>query len=131
MLQKPEDIRQERFLEEINKLNLRFPGKEIVEKTGYNSGIVSEYLNGKKKVSESFLKEFCKAFNIDYYAVFVIKPSEPGDSGNRERALIKVLMDRVAKLEAERLGMSVKDVLAELEKDTMIAWRDLEQGNVK
>ena len=62
MLQKLEDIRQERFIAYINSLKLRFPNKEIVNKTGYNSGIVSEYMRGKKFVSESFLRVFCEKF---------------------------------------------------------------------
>ncbi|CAL1518172.1 hypothetical protein [Chitinophaga sp. MM2321] len=127
MLQKPEDIRQQRFLDEVNKLNLRFPGREIVKATGYNSGVVSEYLNSKKNVSERFLREFCKAFNLDFTEIFTEKPAPPGDPINRERALIKVLYQRVAKLEAERLGISVDDALDELDRDTTIAWWDLEK----
>lgn len=66
MLQKPENIRLERLLEFISSLNLRFPNKEIVAKTEYKSGIVSEYLTGKKPVSESFLKVFSEKFGADF-----------------------------------------------------------------
>ncbi len=53
------------------------------------------------------------------------KPSKPGDVLNKERALIHVLLHRVAKLESDRLGIPVEKVLEELQKDTMLAWQDL------
>lgn len=55
------------------------------------------------------------------------KPSPPGDVMNRERALIKVLLHRVIKLEAARLSMPEAKVQAELEADTRIALADLEK----
>lgn len=91
MLQKSEDIRQQRFLEVVESLKLRFPGKVIAEKTGYNSGIVSEYLKSKKKVSERFLRKFCEVFHIDYETTFNELPFEKDDPLNWERAAIKAL----------------------------------------
>ena len=126
MLQKSEDIRQQRFLEEVERLNLRFPGKEIVKRTGYNSGIVSEYLNSKKNVSESFLREFCKSFDLDYERDFVIKPSQPGSPMNMKWAMLKMLYQRVAKADSERLGLPIEQVMKDMDNETMIAWRDLE-----
>lgn len=76
MLQKPEEIRLERLLEFINGLNLRFPNKEIVNRTGYKSGVVSEYLKGKKPVSESFLKVFSEKFKADLDYLLGLKPKE-------------------------------------------------------
>lgn len=140
MLQKPENIRHERFLEEVKKLNLRFPGKEIVKRTGYKSGIVSEYLTSKKLVSESFLREFCKAFSFDYEKVFslkpsqlgeqdkIVKPGKPGDPANMKWATLKTLYQRMIKSEAARLGLPVEQVMKEMEDETMINWRDLEKG---
>lgn len=66
MLQKPEEIRQERFQEYVNGLLLRFPNKTIAEKTGYKSGIISEYIRGIKPVSEKFLRVFCEKFGADF-----------------------------------------------------------------
>lgn len=138
MLQKPEEIRHERFLEEVSKLNLRFPGKEIVKKTGYKSGIVSEYLTSKKIVSESFLREFCKAFNLDYDKTFNVKPSQlgeqnkpvkpgkPGDPANMKWAMLKTMYQRMVKSEAARLGLSIDQVIKEMDDETMINWHDLE-----
>ena len=68
------------FLEEVEKLKLRFPVAAIVEKTSYNNGIVSEYLNSKKLVSEKFFKAFCEAYNLNFEALTSDtspKPSSP------------------------------------------------------
>ncbi len=43
------------FLSEIDKLRLRFPVADIVEKTGYNNGLVSEYLTSKKDSERKIL----------------------------------------------------------------------------
>jgi transcriptional regulator with XRE-family HTH domain len=91
MLQKTEDIRHQRFLAVVDSLKLRFPGKVITEKTGYNSGIVSEYLKSKKIVSERFLRKFCEVFQIDYDTTFSESPFEKDDPLNWERAAIKAL----------------------------------------
>lgn len=54
------------FLLEVEKLKLRFPIADIVKKTGYANGNVSEFLNNKKQVSEKFFKAFCEAYNLDF-----------------------------------------------------------------
>jgi transcriptional regulator with XRE-family HTH domain len=116
MLQKPEELRQERFLEHVNGLNVRFPNKQIVEKTGYKSGIVSEYLNGKKIVSESFLKVYCEKFGADYDYIMGNKPAPAGDKLNPGRALVKALVYQAAKglVELDDLRMEIEDLRAEL-----------------
>jgi len=55
----------------VKKLNLRFPIKDISEKTGYNKGSVSNYINGKMPPSLQFLEKFSKAYNVDLNAVEV------------------------------------------------------------
>jgi len=106
----------------------RLTNEEIANRLGYNRSYFSTLMGSAGKVEKSHIEDFKLRFQNELAGV--IKPVE-GDSVNRERALIKVLMHRVAKLEAERLGIPVELVLAELEKDTMIAWRDLEQGSAK
>lgn len=49
----------------IEALNLRFPVAEIVQKTGYNKGNISGYINNKKPVSENFLNKFFEKFNLN------------------------------------------------------------------
>lgn len=59
-----ENTLQNKFIEAVGSLKLRFPVADIVKKTGYQSGTVSEYLSGKKPVSEKFFKVFCEAYNL-------------------------------------------------------------------
>ncbi len=53
------------LIEEIKKLKLQSPGKEIAKKTGFSVGSVSNLLNGKRTVTENFLAAFCTAFKLD------------------------------------------------------------------
>ncbi len=57
---------QERFIELADALKIRFPVAKISKDTGYKSSIVSEYLNGKKNVSEKFMRIFCETYGYDY-----------------------------------------------------------------
>lgn len=116
MLQKPEELRQERFLDHVKGLNSRFPGKIIVEKTGYGSGIVSEYLNSKKMVSENFLRVYCEKFGADFDYIMGNKPAPAGDKLNPARALIKVLAYQAAKslVEIDILRTEIEDLKAEV-----------------
>lgn len=106
----------------------RLLNEEIAGRLGISRTYLSDLIGVPgKDVTLKHIEDFRAHFREELTGV--IKPSEAGDVINRERALIKVLMHRVAKLEAERLGISMNDVLDELEKDTMIAWRDLELEN--
>lgn len=99
--------------------------EDIAGRLGYNSDYFNT-LNGKSgKVTEDHLNTLKMAFKDELNGV--VKPSLPGNELNRERALIKMLYHRVAKLEAERLGVPVELVIKEMEQDTMIAWKDLEK----
>jgi len=103
----------------------KITNEEMAERLNISRTYLSGLLGGSKEITKKHIDDFKSHFRDELAGI--IRPSGPGDVVNRERALIKVLMDRVAKLEAERLGMPVESVLVELEKDTMIAWRDLEQ----
>lgn len=104
----------------------KITNEEIADKMSIGRTYLSGLLGGSKEVTKKHIEDFKSHFQNELQGIE--KPAPAGDKLNRERAIIKVLMHRVAKLEAERLGMPVKDVLAELEKDTMIAWSDLEKG---
>jgi transcriptional regulator with XRE-family HTH domain len=104
----------------------KITNEEMAERLNISRTYLSGLLGGSKEVTKKHIDDFKSHYRDELAGV--IRPSEAGDAVNRERALIKVLLHRVAKLEAERLGMPVETVLAELEKDTMIAWRDLEKG---
>lgn len=49
----------------VKKLDLKYPVKEVSEKTKHSKGNVSEYLNKKKEPSESFFLSFCTAFGLN------------------------------------------------------------------
>lgn len=116
-------------VKEASKKNgVSLKNEDIAKRLGISRTYLSDLLGRNGEVTEKNIILFKEKFKVE---LGVIKPSEAGDMINRERALIKVLMHRVAKLEAERLGMTVQAVLDELEKDTMIAWKDLELGNAK
>lgn len=53
----------------IDDLDLPHPVKDIAGKTGFLKGNISRYINGKVAPSDSFLREFCKAYNLDYKKV--------------------------------------------------------------
>lgn len=111
----------ERLLSDLK--NLGIGRKEIEEEFGYSPNYISQALSkgGNEKLLLNLKKMLQNARPGS-------KPSLPGDALNRERALIKVLFHRVVKLEAQRLGLSEGEVMAEMEKDTRIALADLEQG---
>lgn len=52
------------FLRAVDKLDLKFPGKEIAEKTGHDKGNVSKYLRGSLQPSNNFLQQFEEAFDL-------------------------------------------------------------------
>ena len=49
----------------VDYLNLRFPVAELSEELGYSKSAVSNYLSGKKPVSESFVKSIENKYNIN------------------------------------------------------------------
>ena len=56
-------------LAEIEKMGMKYPVKEVSEKTEYSKGIVSNYLNKKAIMSLEFVKKFCDAFEYNFDAV--------------------------------------------------------------
>lgn len=49
----------------VKSLHIRFPVKEISEKTGFNKGSVSSYVNGKIPPSNTFIEKFAEVYNLD------------------------------------------------------------------
>lgn len=123
------------FKKELNKLveivkatyrnqGSKITNEEIATRLGYNRSYFSTLTGASGKVEKEHLENFKAHFQSELAGV--IKPSPPGNDLNRERALIKMLFHRVAKLESDRLGIPLEVVMTEMEKDTMIAWKDLE-----
>jgi len=49
----------------VNKLGMRFPGKQLSQDLNISKGVVSEYLNGKRELSENFKSSFHNHYGID------------------------------------------------------------------
>lgn len=60
-----QDKNTEIFQAAVQKLGLRFPNKTISEATGYDKGNISNFLKGKKPISDEFLDKFLTTFNLD------------------------------------------------------------------
>jgi len=54
------------FTKIVKTLKLRYPVKDITEKTSFNKGNISRYVKGKAPVSEPFLKKFCEVYGFDF-----------------------------------------------------------------
>lgn len=60
-----EDKNNRMFSELLEKVDIRFPVKEISEKTGFDKGQVSKILKDKLSVSDKFLEKFIVAYNLN------------------------------------------------------------------
>lgn len=63
-MQNPQNTRLQYILDTIKSLEIRFPVAEIVQKTGFSKGNVSQYLSKKLVPSEGFIKKFYESFKI-------------------------------------------------------------------
>lgn len=92
---------QERFLAEVKRLKFKFPVAKISKGTDYKAPIVSEYLSGKKMVSDKFLQTFCEVYKIDYEDL--IKESENIDKPKSEKGKrrIPILGEAIAGTDME------------------------------
>lgn len=110
--------------ENYKKAGRRLTNEEIGDRLSIGGTYVSGMMGGSKKVTQKHIEDFKSHFKQELNGL--VKPAPPGDPINRERAMIKVLYQEVAKLKADKLGVSVKEILDEFDRDTMIGLRDLE-----
>ncbi len=47
-------------------LNIRFPNAEFSKNLGFSKGVVSEYLNDKKRISGNFVEQFENFYKVSY-----------------------------------------------------------------
>ena len=73
--------RHERFLLQVNALDLRFPVAEIARRTKATKGNVSEFLNKKREPSANFLEKFAHAFSKELASVDLEKAVAPTSAG--------------------------------------------------
>jgi transcriptional regulator with XRE-family HTH domain len=96
---------------------------EIAKRINYSR----EYLSQAKKGNAEHLYNLLfLEFKDELSGEGFNKPGTPGDPLNEARAIIKMLYQRVAKLESERLHQPLEDVMNEMDRDTTLARIDLE-----
>lgn len=96
---------------------------QIADKIDMDRSHFSSILNGSRKASSKLIAILEKEFAED----IKIMPSAPEEELNRERALIKVLLHHLSKIEATVYNEPLQKRLDELEKDTTIAMNDLQK----
>ncbi len=109
-----------------NEGGVKLRNEDMAKRMGYNANYFSTLTGGSGAVTQQHIDELHTYFADEL--IGIIKSAPPGDPSNRERAIIKMLYHRLAKSESERLGIPIDKVMDEMERDTMIAWRDLEKG---
>lgn len=101
---------QQRFLEDVKKLDLRFPVAEIAKRTKASKGNISRYVKGELKPSGPFLEKFYESFKDDLETVKDIPQA------TAPKLDTKALADEVNKLQdkanAENKRPSAIDSLA-------------------
>ncbi|MVT39747.1 hypothetical protein GO495_04060 [Chitinophaga oryziterrae] len=102
-----------------NKINNEDIAKRLGLTRTYFSGLLGGSVAVKEKHIEDFKAHFSKELSTD------IKPADAGDPLNRERAIMKTLLHRFAKLEAKITDRPIGDILDELEEDIIVNLKDL------
>jgi hypothetical protein len=100
------DINNQILKDAVKSLHLRFPVAEIERATKYGKGDISNFLNDKKPVSDSFLQTFSEAFKIDLKQFgytkglerIEIKNPQQNDDSLKDK-LIEVLENQLRRLE--------------------------------
>lgn len=99
---------------------------EIASRLGLSRTYLSALLNGSTPVNKKHVEDLKAHFSAELRGM-PNKPALSGDQINRERALIKMLMHRLAKAEAKLYSRPLEDVLQEMEADTTLYLNDLER----
>jgi len=117
----------QQFYKDLEGLGLRFPVSEIAKKTGFSKGNVSDYINKKKSISESFINKFYQEFfGSNFVPRDTIKEEVPQGSiqsnaplkikVNAHDALLSVLAGELAALKASISGEHPEVVLRKIYK---------------
>jgi len=110
---------EERFINALNSLQIRFIGKVISERTGYKSGTISEYLNRKTRISDDFMKIVCEKFSIDYDEII---GGRPESTLNNKQQTIKNELNGKAKSYADAKVGEEYEYEAPIDEDMYKTW---------
>jgi hypothetical protein len=106
-----------------NKIN----NEDIAKRLGLTRTYFSGLLGGSVAVKEKHIEDFKAHFSKELSTA--IRPATAGDPLNRERAMIKALLHRFAKLEAKVTDRPIQEILDELEEDIILHLNDLNKIN--
>ena len=103
MLQKVDKDRLDKVLSLVELNKIRFPVAELSKKLGKSKGEISDYLSGKKPMSNNFYNAFIELYNIEQ-----AKPLPATESFNQNEVSLHSL------IESNRVLVETNKVLTEL-----------------
>lgn len=62
----------------VKKLNIKFPVARLSREMEYSQGVISEYLNGKREMSEAFKEKFEKIFSFSFSELEIVGAEKIG-----------------------------------------------------
>lgn len=98
---------------------------ELAKRLGLSRTYFSGLLGGSKEVSKKHISDFKSHFRDEL--IGMIRPNRSEDDFNLERAFLKVLGHRLAKVEAMVTNRPLQDILKEIEQDTILVLHELER----
>lgn len=122
----------ENNLKKISRhLKLRFPVTQISQDLGYSKGVVSEYYNNKRELSENFKEQFENYYKIKF-SDFEEQPPDGANSPNPNnpkhmRELLNA-QERVIK-SMEITISTLQDRIRDLEKENFFSTKSLPERN--
>jgi hypothetical protein len=97
----------------------------MAKRIGLSRSYFSALLGGSEEIKQKHIDDFKAYYKEELAGNFI--PSQPGDWNNYNLAMLKMLYQRVAKSESERLGLPIKKVMDEMDAETKIAYQELER----
>ncbi len=127
MLQKTDEDRRSAVLTVLQERKIRFPVTEIHKATGLDKGMISNYLNGKKPISDKFYSTFMEKIGGE-------KGGGSLSEGQLAAHIIRVdarttvTLEVLAELLAAQRGLPVGAILKALEEQSKAKERLLQAG---
>ena len=114
MLQKTDEDRRSAVLKILEERKIRFPVADIHKATGIDKGMISNYLNGKKPISDKFYSTFMEKFG-NQKGGGSLSVSDFATLQVRSEAMLTVLLEAIAEMLAGQKGLTSAEVRLSLE----------------
>lgn len=108
--------------------------EQVAKSVGYSRVHLTRLMKEKKKsdVEDMILKKHASLFQNDTFpksGALIIKTEKPSEKDFLlEKATVKALYQEVAKLSSKVFGRSIEDSLIELEQNTILILKDLQES---